>query len=234
VTTSYLKTTVELTSTSGFAKDNVVNDFYFITDDTPLSALCTAKIQSLITDFYNTAVSGADTVCNGIGSSISRIVVSKISTTDVSANLAGLPGGTGSPFNVDTFTLGAVGFASVQYPREVAIALSFHGDYGTLGEFGLAGTRPRARHRGRIYLGPFNNFWTSFSSTSNPQLSTTGATTIAGAAERLLTDSNHLATWAVWSRKNAAMYPVVGGWVDNAFDTQRRRGEDANVRTVFP
>jgi hypothetical protein len=28
-------------------------------------------------------------------------------------------------------------------------------------------------------------------------------------------------------------YPVTAGWVDNAFDTQRRRGKDPTARTLF-
>jgi len=29
----------------------------------------------------------------------------------------------------------------------------------------------------------------------------------------------------VWSRTDEAVYPIVGGYVDYAFDTQRRRGQ---------
>ena len=40
-------------------------------------------------------------------------------------------------------------------------------------------------------------------------------------------------TWAVWSRHDALARAVVGGWCDDAWDVQRRRGEVAVVRTTF-
>jgi hypothetical protein len=39
--------------------------------------------------------------------------------------------------------------------------------------------------------------------------------------------------WAVWSRVNHAMYEVTGGFIDNEFDTQRRRGEVSTARSTF-
>jgi hypothetical protein len=35
---------------------------------------------------------------------------------------------------------------------------------------------------------------------------------------------------AVWSSADDTAYPVIGAWMDNAFDTQRRRGVDATAR----
>jgi hypothetical protein len=40
-------------------------------------------------------------------------------------------------------------------------------------------------------------------------------------------------SWSVWSRKNANTKLVTGGFVDNAFDTQRRRGEKASGRQTW-
>jgi hypothetical protein len=37
----------------------------------------------------------------------------------------------------------------------------------------------------------------------------------------------------VWSRADAEVYPVVGGFMDNRIDTQRRRAVKASVRTTF-
>jgi len=34
----------------------------------------------------------------------------------------------------------------------------------------------------------------------------------------------------VWSRKKAALASVTSAWVDDAFDVQRRRGEDPVFR----
>ena len=42
------------------------------------------------------------------------------------------------------------------------------------------------------------------------------------------------ATWVQLSRVAANTHVVTNGWVDNAFDTQRRRGEEADQRLLFP
>lgn len=39
--------------------------------------------------------------------------------------------------------------------------------------------------------------------------------------------------WVVYSRKMDSSSPVVAGWVDNAFDTQRRRGQAATARSSW-
>jgi hypothetical protein len=41
------------------------------------------------------------------------------------------------------------------------------------------------------------------------------------------------ANWRVWSRRNAAVYTVATGWIDNEFDTVRRRRIKATARTTF-
>jgi hypothetical protein len=51
-----------------------------------------------------------------------------------------------------------------------------------------------------------------------------------------LLDASQAATawkWAVYSTVNATGVEVTNGWVENAWDTQRRRGRIATVRTVF-
>jgi hypothetical protein len=40
--------------------------------------------------------------------------------------------------------------------------------------------------------------------------------------------------WAVYSTVNMTGVNVAAGWVENAFDTQRRRGRIATIRSVFP
>jgi hypothetical protein len=40
-------------------------------------------------------------------------------------------------------------------------------------------------------------------------------------------------TWSVWSEANQTASPVRDGWVDDAWDTQRRRGLDSSARTTF-
>jgi hypothetical protein len=39
--------------------------------------------------------------------------------------------------------------------------------------------------------------------------------------------------WCVWSVADQIAVPVANGWIDNAFDVQRRRGVDYTSRTLW-
>jgi hypothetical protein len=61
----------------------------------------------------------------------------------------------------------------------------------------------------------------------------------AGAALLLTTDGVSLpvtnaSLWGVHSRKNNNINAVTNGWIDNEFDTQRRRRILATARTLWP
>jgi len=111
-------------------------------------------------------------------------------------------------------------------PSECAICLSFHGVQ-------VSGS-PAARRRGRVYLGPWND------AALDPTGKIAGAllTAIDGAATALLASGT--TEWAIYSRTDLPVVTdldegvtVVGGWIDNAWDTQRRRGEAPTSRTLF-
>jgi hypothetical protein len=125
--------------------------------------------------------------------------------------------------------------SSQDLPSECAICLSFHGDTTGLatdvpgGAPGPRGdTHPAARVRGRIFIGPLNQHVQS--SGSPTRVSATVLGDIVGSAMALHTA---MPSWSVWSRKNANTKLVTGGFVDNAFDTQRRRGEKASGRQTW-
>lgn len=120
--------------------------------------------------------------------------------------------------------------ANAPLPSEVACCLSIHGSLAGLVE--RAGTtRPAARHRGRLYLGPWDSNWCSQDATTFRPSASTLANVINGAATTLMGATD--VTWSVWSRTNKAFYPVSGGFVDNEWDTQRRRGTQATARVTF-
>lgn len=125
---------------------------------------------------------------------------------------------------------GAGGFATqAALPEEVALCLS----YEALPESGVA----QARRRGRIYAGPLT--LTSLLTTADGRV-----TTAAGLAASLGVQMKGLrdaaigisSNWIVYSPTQAqfGLDPsavIQQGWVDNAFDTQRRRGVEATVRS---
>lgn len=112
-------------------------------------------------------------------------------------------------------------------PHEVAICLSYQAER----ESG----QNQARRRGRVYLGPFAS---AANNTSDGRPATALVTALGVAARALLVASNSApnSQWVVWSRtapSPANTSAVDNGWIDNAFDTQRRRGMVASSRTVF-
>jgi hypothetical protein len=114
-------------------------------------------------------------------------------------------------------------YSSAALPTEVALCLSFQGTQ-------VSGT-PQARKRGRIYL-PF--LYTSAADGGGRVTSAT-VSDLAAAGGALLTASNGAATWSWVTRSTVApgYSDVTNGWVDNEFDTQRRRGRTATSRTTF-
>jgi hypothetical protein len=91
--------------------------------------------------------------------------------------------------------------------------------------------QPQARKRGRIYLGPFDTTQLNADGRILPACQTT----IRNAAQALLTASDVALdwSWAVYSPTNASGVIVDNGWVDNEWDTQRRRGRAATTRSTF-
>lgn len=128
-----------------------------------------------------------------------------------------------TPVILDSLPITPGSFPSL--PEEVALCLSYHGEYVS-GE-------PPSRYRGRIYTGPFA---AGALDTSDNVSRPAGAlvTALAGAGQTLMEASDADCTWAMYSETRGAFSTIVGGWVDNAWDTQRRRGHAPSARTVWP
>lgn len=223
---------VVLKSKSGLSEDNVVMDFVF-TIAGALDESSVAPLQLRIQNFFNapttTGVAGllSPSLERGVNKSEVRYYV-----------LDGHLNGTahGSPQITAQWSLGSTSELTPM-PSEVAVALSFRGDYGSTPEFGTelgpkgGRERLRARHRGRVFIGPLGlNALDSDSTTKRPFVKATARSAITTAAKVLMDVDEP--RWGAWSRKNSAVYPLVECWVDDAFDVQRRRGEDPVVRTT--
>lgn len=219
---------VRLKHLSGIPHDDVMNNFVFRTSATPPSTANLDDIKTALTTFYNTgAGSPSHAICNAIGSQMSRVTDASLITYYV---LDGHLDGTahGSPVRTDTWTLGSPIGTGSNFPSEVAVCLTFHTAYLTDPEFGPGGSRPRARDRGRIYLGPIRDATRSTALDNEARLDPDWNQAFGAAAARLVADAS--TQWMVWSRKNVATNTVSTGWVDNAYDTQRRRGPDTTSR----
>lgn len=212
---------------SGLPRDSVVNTFTFATVN-PLDDAESGAIRDDLAAFYNTIPSGHNAIAGFIGSQISRTVAVDVKCYDLTGHLDG--SAHGSPDFIQTFMLGPRVAGATDLPSELCSALSFRAAYVDDPEFSPTG-RPRARDRGRVYIGPLTaSTFTQDDTTGRVSLTQSfrETMTIAGAALR---DAPGRA-WSVWSRRNAVIEPVVAVWCDDAFDVQRRRGEAPVVRTT--
>jgi hypothetical protein len=113
------------------------------------------------------------------------------------------------------------------YPSEVALACSYSGAV-------ISGAN-MARRRGRFYFGPLKNTSGDLVGNVIRPVDNLVACLVAN-MEALEADIDALGAgfrWVVYSPTSNSSTPVTNGWVDNAFDTQRRRGEDATARVTW-
>lgn len=217
---------VRLERKSGIPADTIQNTFAFATAGGGTTAEFNA-IEAALDSFYNDEYAG-----NEINGSLSHALSdagnrAHIDYYNITGHLDGTPHG--APLETRDFTLSTVGATAM--PQEVAVCLSFRGNYEADVEFG-EGTRPRARDRGRIYVGPLATTVANVDGTTGEcYVSESFRETLANAGDALRGDPDTV--WCVWSRKNETMIPVVQVWVDNGFDIQRRRGNQATARTTL-
>lgn len=227
-----------LTSVTGFAADSCQNVIHVgapnpITD-TELTNLCEA-----FRDFYNNVATGAvEDLGNYISPSVSRAASACKIEAYFSADLDG-SSPFGSPLKTLSFTLSDSGGGS-PLPEEVAIVASFNGDLTDVPVSETNPTpppatiRPASRRRGRLYFGPLNS--TTLASVSGePRPTSNVISDLADAMVQLAVDIAAVGNFylGVWSQLDADVYEVVEGHIDDAWDTQRRRGNAPNVRTPF-
>lgn len=225
--TTKVLVSVKFLGDSGLPTDIYVQDWVFEQAAALTQADANQYASDLSAEFYNFGAGPQDRIATFMSPVVKRGANEvKVECYDISTHLDG--SAHGSPAFVSTFTLGAASTAS-PIPSECAIVLSFHSDLvGVVEKSGA--TRPGARHRGRVFLGPWDRNAVNDSGA--------GAFVDLGLQANILAAaSNFLSqvteTWVQWSRKDAVVRPVIAGFLDNAFDTQRSRGEPANGRTIW-
>ena len=122
-------------------------------------------------------------------------------------------------------------------PTEVASCLTYHADLKGIPERGPNNTRPASSRRGRIFIGPLQ--WGCLEHDVNTGFARAHPTfrgvVTEAAAEHLFAEADNASwRWVVFSKKNWEAHEVAGCWMNDAMDTQRRRGQDPTVKTVRP
>lgn len=217
-----------MSNANGLVDDQFVNDFAFrqALEQTPAEMLA---LVSRVNSFYNGTGEELNIVSHYISTSVNRAATHRMDLYRIAA------GGLGSPIlSVPWLGPGAPIAAAENLPNEVAAVVSFHADLtGVLEESGA--TRPKARRRGRLYVGPLGDNALS-GDIPNPLFSDT----FLGTLRHGITDvaaGNDVAgqggAFSVWSREDQELRRVIGGWTDNAPDTLRKRGQASTARVVF-
>lgn len=198
-------------------KDVTQNTWHFLVTGSIDDALMTA-VHTALTDFYNVVDQYMP------GNNLVTTRTAKFYDLGQPAPRAPLATKT----SVHTYS------AQPALPEEVAIVLSFQGDP-------LSGANQK-RRRGRVYLGPFSQ--TVCTTLLGRTRVDTAVRTALIAAAQTLHNTSLAATgwkWCVYSRTSANeggsseswAVPVAQGWIDDAFDTQRRRGPAPSTRSTF-
>lgn len=215
-------------STSGLPQDVIVNDFAFHQiAGVPTDAELT-ELGALVSDFYRADVATGQCVSDYIGESVNRGATHELQYYTITA------GAMGSPRFTEDWLGPTAPAVTDNLPTECAAVISFHADLtGVLEESGA--TRPRARRRGRLFIGPLTLGAVTIGD-PQPVLNTTFRTTMQQAMTNMCLNAQsnpQPANFSVWSRSDNVLREVVGGWTDNAPDTQRRRGQAATARATF-
>lgn len=203
---------VNIPATSAIARDAVVNTWGLVADSV-VSTWNTA-VKTALANFYD-AFSGYRAVKLAPANAVLKVY-------RLSDPIPRAP--------VYTVTLGlSATTTTTSAPSELAICMSFQGLF-------VSGELQR-RKRGRVYLGPWGqNAEDPFGvNGSRPNVTVLGQ--IRGAGAALVAASAAASTWSWAVISNVGGTPVghdvVNGWVDDAWDIQRRRGLSPLSRVVF-
>jgi len=216
-----LRWQVSLESLTGLPEDASMNVWHFHTANVDIPAMI-ADIDDELSAFYSAigAIYSANTITGNMFFKVFDLldVPPRIPVFETSHIIAGLG---------DADAL----------PTECAATLSFQGDP-------VSGVNQR-RRRGRLFLGPLD---IGVASTAAGIVHIQGGTRtlVTGTAESFMEAGGTLTwQWIVFSPTNAGAPPwdetaldegsalVTNGWMDDAFDTQRRRGTAATARTTW-
>lgn len=195
---------------SNLPEDRVVNTFHFVGSGDYASTADLALDN--VEDFYNGSLGQSQVIAYWLSPWVQRSA--ELRAYDLTQAKPRVP-------TIRPFTL-ATG-QSTGLPEEVAVCLSY---------YGAPPITPR--RRGRLYIGPLNGSGASSSTSLLPARPQPALVSDLCVAASRLAIYGSLAQWSIRSSLPTENFvPIVAGYVDNALDTQRRRGPDPTDRTLW-
>lgn len=196
-------------------KDVITNTFHFQSDGSISNAAAASLIATRLSAFYDEVYSVANSADTYV--SWANAIVKVYDLDDLQPRV---------PI-VEAMPIAPNNQADGILPAEVSIVASFH-----------AANPVTARRRNRVYLGGFATGAASSGTTSNPPAPNSAIRASIVDAMELLHAAN--TTPLIWQGRSGfgatpvgTFWDVEGGWVDNAWDTQRRRGHEATIRDTW-
>jgi hypothetical protein len=201
--------------------NSFVNTFFF-GDTTPGADPddVADSIKEVLDDFYGQAnLPGTVTIASRMSS-----ILDPAQTTYRVYDL-----GQTAPRDPHVRTAAVFTFGSDALPNEVAAVLSYRSGTGTTGGGSTDPTK-----RGRLYIGPLATIASTLVPTDQDvSISVLASNALAGGGDMLRDQTAEPLAWLQYSRKDDQFDFVTGGFVNNRFDTQRRRGADPTARTTW-
>lgn len=189
-------------------------------------------VRAALLEFFNDPAGAAPI-------SVSQLFSPEIDPASCNFDMYNQPiagGPTGSPIETRTLPIDDNPLSSTALPGQPGVGLSFHADLTGVPEELVVGgvtTRPAQRRRGHITIGPVN----SGTMTGAPARVTDDVRqALVDAADAFMASSHWNATgvsWVVYSDADNAARDVVGGFVDNGWETQRRRLPEPTARSTW-
>lgn len=211
-----IRAQVRFQGRTGLPEDQFVNTLHFETSSEGPGAVSVALTEALRTFYDVLPVGGALPLSNRYSSFVNVPV--QVRFYNLSDPEPRVP-------VVTTFSLANRQLAPTNLPEEVAVCASFS-----------SAPPITPSTRGRIYLGPLiSQAFDSGAADTRCRVAAAFIADIAKSCERLVAQSDTAnANWCVYSPKTGLSTHVARGHVDNAPDTQRRRGPDALTRVIWP
>lgn len=215
------------------AMDDVSVDFIFEAtgSDTNLDFTTAETPGAALDNFWNgTATGQVNPISSYISAEYSRATnACTLEFYDITAHLSGTPAG--APFRIDHGTLSGAAAGTDLHPALCGV-IAYRRDYGTDQEHAGA-TRPRARDRGRIHIGPLR----AAALADGTGKATPGfASDLLQAAKGLAQVKNALSAnqfnWVQWSRKNASVAPIADVAMQYGLGILRGRVDEQNTRIL--
>jgi hypothetical protein len=209
VMTDYYSAQVIFRGLSGVPEDVYTNTFYFRNDNFAGGHETVAdQLRDDLEQFYNDPPTTVATPVSILAHYSSQVVSPEV---EVRVYDLGQPAPRYPKIRTFTGTIPN----TMALPSEVAACLSYVSEEN------------QPRNRGRIYLGPLSQSASELAD-NRAVVKLNFRHSALASAQRLIDKPTF--TWSLWSPTSAQMKQITGLWMDNAYDTQRRRGERATHR----